>query len=688
DLRHSDQHELFAFSTLARNRDERGFPGGRRTLDTLRQTGRDSQSIALSDNLVISSHAVNSARFQFSRLMPADAPSADNPVVIIDIDDPRDRNSNANPLTRSGRLTAGASTLGGVDRREDRYQFQDTLSYAYRAHTLRIGCDIQLIYSRFIDLEDSTGTFTFATPADFLANQPSRYLHRFKNASELHNNYQGVYIQDDWRILPNLSLSIGLRWDNETILKDRNNFGPRLSFAWDPLKSNKTVVRAGYGIFYNRALLRTLDDFILTSNATLVDTNNEAAKRLLSELQFPSVMVPSDQRIKETGVRESGFIRRLSRDFRIPESYQASFGFERQIDWNSKIEVNYVFNRGLHLWREVNANAPQPPADFGDFTDYLTSRDFDNRRDPVTGNRPITNTGNADTVRFTLSETPSETLREGLGRVIVFGLNNPSTSNLTSGMNAALAVIRSFRPDPKLTQIEELQSRGNSSYHGVSFEYQRRMTTRGFARASYTLSKLIDDGVVNTSSPLIAGDFRRERTLSLMDSRHRIAASGFYEFPDWLLRLNLAGTFNFTTSRPFNIGANGNDRNLDDVDNDRPNFIGNLDSIRWRRPGTSIDQGLFESFSLPVIGSSGNLGRNAGRGPNTYSLNLRVSRPFHYRGERKFEVRIEVFNPFNTPVFSYGAEFVDYTPSASGDFLAPRRTIKPRTMRVGLKFEF
>src|SRR5262245_40269143 len=62
DLRLSEQNELFAFSTLARNRDERGFPGGRRTLDTLRQSGRDSQSIALSDNAVISPHAANSAR--------------------------------------------------------------------------------------------------------------------------------------------------------------------------------------------------------------------------------------------------------------------------------------------------------------------------------------------------------------------------------------------------------------------------------------------------------------------------------------------------------------------------------------------------------------------------------------------------------------------------------------------------
>ncbi|MGH9800255.1 MAG: carboxypeptidase regulatory-like domain-containing protein, partial [Blastocatellia bacterium] len=88
DLFLSEKHNGFAIFTLARNRDERGFPGGRRTLETLRQTGRNSQSIALGDNFVLSPKLVSNARFQFSRLMPADAPPNDNSVVIIDIDDP------------------------------------------------------------------------------------------------------------------------------------------------------------------------------------------------------------------------------------------------------------------------------------------------------------------------------------------------------------------------------------------------------------------------------------------------------------------------------------------------------------------------------------------------------------------------------------------------------------------------
>jgi hypothetical protein len=690
DLNFGARHTAFALFTLARNRDERGFPGGRRTLDTLRRTGRNSQAISFGDNFIISPRWVSLARFQFSRLTPADAPINDHPVVIINIDDPRDvpGNPNANPLTRAGNLTAGASTLGGTDRREDRYQAQETLNYMRGAHTLRFGFDAQVIRSRFVDLENVTGTFNFATPADFLANKPARYRHRFHTDSELSNTYTGVFLQDDWRIRPNLTLAFGLRWDNETILDDRNNLGPRLAIAWDPFKSGKTVVRAGYGIFYNRALLRTLDDFILTSNTILVDTDHAAAKPLLTELQFPHALASNDPRVTQAGVRETGFVRRLERGFRIPESYQASLGLERALGRGFKVEINYVFSRGLHLWRESNGNAARLPAGFSDFTSYLLSRDFNNAPDPVTGQRPITTVGNADFARFNLSATSSATIREGGKTIAVFGLNNQSTVNTTNVYRAALAALRPLRPDPQLTQVEELQARGNSFYHGVSFEVQRRFTARGSLRASYTLSKLIDDGVVNTSSPLVPGDFRRERALSLIDARHRLAVSGTCQFPALLGRLHLAGTFSLNSARPFNLGVNGNDRNLDDVGTDRPNFSGDLGAIRWRRLGATLDPAVAAAFSLPTIGSAGSLSRNAGRGPVQWTLNLRLARPFSLGERRRLTPQLEVFNPFNATVFSFGAEFVDFTPASLGSFLAPARTLRQRTMRLGLRFEF
>jgi hypothetical protein len=690
DYNLGEKQNLFAVVSLARQRDERSFPGGRRMLDTLRTTGRNSEAIALAHNLTLSPQIVNQARFQFSRLTPADAPLNTNPVVIIDIDDPRDviGDTSANPLTRTGTLLAGSSNSSGTDRRETRYQMQETFSVLMGKHNFRAGLDLQIIRSRFVDLGDVTGTFRFASPADFLANKVTRYTHRFLTSSELNNMYTGWFAQDDMRLKSNLTLAVGLRWDVETILADNNNLGPRVALAWDPFSSGKTVVRAGAGIFYNRALLRTLDDYVLTSNKLLVDTDNAAAAGLLTSLRFPNVLSATDPRVAQFGIKEAGFTRRTESGFRIPESYQASLGIERELARHFSIEATYVFSRGLHLWRESNANAPRLLSGFANFTTYLTSRDFNNAIDPTTGLRPITSSGNADIARFDLSQTSSRTVRENNKTVVIMGLNNQSVSSTTTVFRAALAAVRPLRPNPNLTQVEELQARGNSYYHGANFQLRSRLAKRAYINVAYTLSKLIDDGTVNTSSPLIVGDFANERSLSLLDARHRLAVSGSYQFPRVLGSLNLAGIYAASSSRPFALGIGGNDRNLDDVGTDRPNFTGDFRNIGWRRLSEPLDQNLAARFSLPTIGSIGNLPRNAGRGPGQHTINLRASRVFNFGEGRKLTPQIEVFNPLNETIFNFGAEFVDFSPNSLGSFLAPARTLKARTMRLGLRFDF
>lgn len=663
DFNHNSRNNLFSVFTFARERDERSFTGGRRTLDTIRNTGRNSYSISLHDNYLISPNINNNAEIQYSKLSPSDAPLSNSPVVLIDIDDPRDYPGSffAPELLRGGKLTTGASTLSGTDRKEHRIQLKNNITYTQPRFTIRTGFDFQYIKSKFIDLADTTGTFTFADPTAFLTNRPDRYQHRFNTSATVRNRYAGTYLQTDVRLKAGLNLGLGIRWDNESAVPDRNNIGARISTAWAPFKSGKTVMRAGYGIFYNRALLRTLHDYILTFNSTIIDTNIESSKYLLSKLQFPNT-IESYCKIEHCVPQfESSFMRKLSDGFRIPESYQASLGIEHELTKRIKIEISYVFNRGAHLWRETNINAPILPQGFENFTQYLLSRDF------------------GDT-RFVLNDTSKRTIKEGKREITEYGLLNSSTSNATGVMKAALLAVQPLRAYPELTQIEELQSRGNSYYHGMSVELQTRFASKGFIRGSYTLSKLIDDGVVNTSSALNAGDFASERALSLMDSRHRIAISWRYISPSFLARIAISGVFNISSSRPFNIGINGNDRNLDDVGTDRPVISGVLNEIEWQKP--EQNQSLKELFSLPAIGSPGNLQRNAGRGPIIKTLNLRLSREFRIYESRSIQLNLEAFNPMNQTVFSFGSEYVNY------NSLVPKRTMKPRTLRLGIKFDF
>jgi hypothetical protein len=184
-------------------------------------------------------------------------------------------------------------------------------------------------------------------------------------------------------------MSYGLRYEQESIVRDRNNFGPRFALAYDPFKSGKTVIRLGAGIFYNRALLRTIDDFTLGRQQLFFDTNDlldpvtgrvqttaERRAFIAANLRFPEVLTPDSAVVRQFGSLNTNFSRRLDPDLRIPESYQVNVGFEREINRAFVFEANYTYNRGLHLWREFNTNAPRVPAGFRSLTEYLPLSDM------------------------------------------------------------------------------------------------------------------------------------------------------------------------------------------------------------------------------------------------------------------------------------------------------------------------
>ena len=135
------------------------------------------------------------------------------------------------------------------------------------------------------------------------------------------------------------------------------------------------------------------------------------------------------------------------------------------------------------------------------------------------------------------------------------------------------------------------------------------------------------------------------------------------------------------------------------MSNDRPSFTGDPDSIRWHRPGTAGDAALLSAFSLPAIGRTGDLPRNAGRGPRLFALDLNLTRPFRLSERARLRPAIEIDNLLNTTVFTFGAEFIDLRAlradadaaqrqAALDSFLAPTRTLRPRSLRVGVRFDF
>jgi hypothetical protein len=710
---------------MGRSNDLRQYSGTNRLADALIGRVRNSDAFNATHNLVLSSNTVNQFRFQYSRLRPSAAPTSGSqaPVIIVGGFTPPGDAFSASQIY-------SASTSGSSDRKEDRFQFQDTLTHIVGGHSLKFGADYQRVKTEFIDRFDATGTYRFSTFSFFNQNSVTSFQQNFNTESELTNNYLGVFFQDEWRVRSNVTLSYGIRYERETVIKDDNNFGPRASIAWNPFKGDKTVIRAGAGIFYNRVLLRTVDDFTAGTNELRFDSRNNFGpdvtfsfiRNFLSS-QFPNALTLDTQiPISATATRSvrdlsrRGAFRDLDPNLKIPESYQFNIGFEREIYKGIVFETNFTLNKTVRLWREYNANAPRLPSGIPDldengritFTDYLLgittgiSRFFIGSPTDDVGLLDL-NGGECSTGEICRVNLLSSQNRSDCESAL-----NPVTQPTNSPICRALSAVNALRPAEFTSQgitgqFERVASIGNSDYKGLTLELRNRFRKFGYGfggsmRFVYTLSSLKDDGIVNTSSAQVVGDFSGEYSRSLLDRRHRIAFSGTFDTPDWLGGLRFSPLFRFGSSAPFNISVGGNDRNLDDVGNDRPDFNGSLSDINWRRFGTAFPTGLSSQFSQPVIGSPGNLPRNAGNGPRYYIFDLNVSRQFKFSERFILRPSVEFGNILNMTVFGFGSNFINFDGlnssnaitrrNAEDQFLAPTRTYRPRQIRLGLRFEF
>jgi hypothetical protein len=376
------------------------------------------------------------------------------------------------------------------------------------------------------------------------------------------------------------------------------------------------------------------------------------------------------------------FTRRLDPNLKLPESYQFNVGFERDIGNGIAVEANFTYNKTVRLWRETNVNAFILPEGFSTYTDVLLA----------------INTG---TTRFELgpmTNTNDTRVANGITFVNLNSTNRSTAATSPIGRaRTALAARLNRGVNNSLGQIEQVGSMGSSVYEGLILEMRRRFRQLGYGfgasfRAVYTLSRLRDDGIVNTSSAQIPGNFDAEFSRSVQDRRHRFAFSSSFETPNWLGKLRFSPLLRIASGNPFNLSIGGFDRNLDDVSNDRPNFTGNFEDIRFRNPGDPYPQSLVNAISLAPIGSPGKLPRNAGRGPAQFIFDLNVSREFRFTQRFRLRPIIEFDNILNARIFTFSSDFINFdnvgTVAFQETFLVPQRTLRQRQIRLGLRFDF
>lgn len=344
----------------------------------------------------------------------------------------------------------------------------------------------------------------------------------------------GVFFEDSWRYRPNLTVSYGLRYENQTNISSNMNFAPRASIAWgldgNKAKPAKTVLRLGGGIFYDRF------QESLTLQANRFNGTNQLQYLVPNPLFFPNI--PDAATL--AGFQTSLTTRTVAQDLQAPYVIQTVAGIDRQLPKSTTISVNFVQTRGLHTLRIRNINSPLPG----------------------TGVQPLGNEGN----------------------------------------------------------VYYYDSSGQFVQRQIMTNFNTRFRSNIMLFGNYTYGHANGDTDGSGSFPANTYDLSTEYGRSSFDIRHRVLVGGNLR-GKWGVTLN--PFLMFSTGAPFNI-TTGRDNNGDSVFNDRPSFAAP------GATGLNIKETAFGTFNLTPLPGETLIPRNFGQGPESFNLNLRVSKTWGF----------------------------------------------------------
>ena len=332
--------------------------------------GNRDQTIAISEVATLAPRASNEARFQFTRSLLA-APPNDLTGPAINI---------------SGVANLGTSTSSPTGRDIDLYELVDNFTTQCGAHSVKFGGDF--LYNRVnITFPGALqGAYTFQSLAAFQAGRYTTFQQAFGEPSLFQSNPNaGFFAQDEWKMRRDLTINVGLRYDMQflpdPIKTDENNVAPRIGLAYAP-GGGKTVIRASYGVYYDRIPLRA------TSNA-LQRGGTKYKVASFSFGQAGAPVFPSVAAAFPTGFLPS--ITTIDPNIEAAYTQQASLQIERELTSNTSLSAGYLHTRGLHIILSRNVNVPtltaaqaaaqgapnlgRPNPNFGNISRYESSGD-------------------------------------------------------------------------------------------------------------------------------------------------------------------------------------------------------------------------------------------------------------------------------------------------------------------------
>jgi len=297
--------------------------------------GVKQQNVVLAHTWIASPGAVNDFRVQWALSETEITPNTTGTPLII----------------RPSVIYGGLSSNQKFD--EQRLQIVEGLSFqAGEGHFLKAGADVSDIELPVVILNNFNGTFVFTTDKPFNSADPTTFPLIYQQASGdpsliIEDRIYGFYVQDEWKLRKNLTLNLGLRWDYEdhpAIENDKDNFGPRLHFAWDPFSDGKTVVRGGFGIYHDPIFL----------NVPLLTEFIKPDRFVLETIFQPGFPDPRTRGIPLPSQPPTVFI--LGTNNETPSNQTGSLGLKREIARNLAVSADLVFAKGKNLLALIDTN--------------------------------------------------------------------------------------------------------------------------------------------------------------------------------------------------------------------------------------------------------------------------------------------------------------------------------------------